>query len=164
MSGNKQKESILDILNKGKEFLKNVDEIITEQIEGNKVVDYMKEKTRDIQVQVKEKIKNFTTEEIEAKLVDSSLVIELVLAGILKENISIEAEDNNLIITLDDKAVAKEIRKTWSVSKSNLVYDYSQYEESIKIDEISSKLENGILTITIPKKERATEKKKITIL
>ncbi len=164
MSENKGKESILDILKKGKEFLKNVDEIITEQIEGNKVVDYMKEKTKDIQVQVKEKIKNFTTEEIEAKNVNSALVIELVLAGILKENISIEAEDNNLIITLDDKTVAKEVRKTWSVSKNNLVYDYSQYEESVKIDEISSKLENGILTITIPKKERATEKKKITIL
>ncbi len=167
----KDKEKIKEIFSKAKNFLNKVDEIVTEEFKGNDMVNYLKDKSKDVQVkfndvqeQVAEKIKEFHTEEIEAEDKDSILEIVLVLPGIVKEDITIDVEDLKLTVIIADKNIKKNIKKYWSVSKTNLFYDITPYGDSARVEEITSKFENGILTITIPKKERVKDKKKITIL
>ena len=147
-----------------KKAAKNVNEIITEEISGSGMTSFIKEKVKDIQVKVDEKINYFTTEEIDAIDNNTSLDITLVVSGLDKEKINVDVEGTKLQITIDDKEIPKAIRNTWSVSKNKLFYDFSQFEESARIEEISVKLNAGILLITIPKKERSKEKRKINIL
>lgn len=165
------KENMKEVFDKVKVFFKDLDDVITEEFKGNEMVEYLKTKSKSVQVQfegVKEKveevIKNYTTEEIFATEKDNTLVLSLVLSGIVKEDISIEIDENKLLVTLKDKNVSREMKDSWSVSKSNLFYDFSKYEETVIVENTSYKLENGILEITIPRKETSKEKKKITIL
>lgn len=163
----KEKESfkatLKELFDKGKNFVRDADEVITEELKGNEFVEYLKTKAKDVQVKVDEVYKNFTTEEIFAEEVGNDLIISLVLNGLTKEDITIEAEDNKLLVNVDDSKVSKELRKYWSVSKTKLFYDFTQFEESALIENTTSKFDNGILTITIPRKERTKEKKKFTI-
>jgi HSP20 family molecular chaperone IbpA len=171
MEKDKDTEKIKEFFGKAKSFLGKIDEVVTEELKGNDMVNYLKDKAKDVQVKVndvqehvQEKIKVFTTEELEAEDKDSTLEIQLVLPGIEKEHITIDVEDLKLTIHISDKDVKKDIKKYWSVSKTNLFYDITPYGDSARVEETASKFENGILTITIPKKERIKDKKKITIL
>jgi HSP20 family molecular chaperone IbpA len=167
-----QKESLKKIIEKGKIFFKDIDDVITEELKGNETIEFLKSKTKDFQTKledlkekVSEKVKKITTEEVFAKEIDNDLVIELIVNGLTKDNISIEIEDNKLLINIDDKNVNKEYRKHWSISKNNLFYDFTQYEESVLVENTTSKFENGILYITIPRKNKNNPiKRKITIL
>jgi HSP20 family molecular chaperone IbpA len=158
------KDELKGIFDKAKSFFKNMDELITEEIKGSEMVDYLKDKAKDVQTVVEEKVKYFTTEEVDATDKNTSLEIKLILAGISKDKISISVEDEKLIILIDDKDVPKEVKKHWNISKSKLFYDFSEYVETARVEDTTSTFENGILTISIPKKERSKEKKKITIL
>lgn len=157
------KKELKGLFEKAKTMLKNVDEVITEELNGNEMVEYLKNKAKNVQVKIEDTIKNYTTEEVFADEVDDELIIKLVLSGITKDMISIEVEDTKLLINIKDDISIKSFRKHWSVSKLNLYYDFTQFEESARVENTTSKLENGILTISIPRKERSKEKRKITI-
>lgn len=100
---------------------------------------------------------------------DGSVVLEIAVCGFKKDEIFIEREDAILNISATKKtnetndmkegyyALKKISTKNWSLS-----YKCS---ERMDLDNISSKLENGIISIEIPLKESAKPiKKKIEIL
>ena len=158
-----EKDMIKDLFCKGKKFFKELDEVITEEVAGNDMVDYLRNKAKAVQVKVEEKIDHFTTEEIIAEDQGNKLVITLVLPDLEKSDIGIDIEDSKLLFTINDKKTTKQIKKHWSVSKTKLFYDYSRFEDSVKISDITSKLEKGILTVTIPKTEKEKTKTKINV-
>lgn len=161
---NKENEILKDIFNKAKNVLKSVDDIIIKEMKGNDMLDYLKNKSKDVKVKVEETVEKFTTEELDAKIEDTSITLKLILPGANKENISIEIENSKLNINIDTTNISKEIRKHWSVSKNKLYFDFSQWKESVVIDDITSKFENAILTIIIPKENWKNDKKKVVIL
>jgi HSP20 family protein len=86
---------------------------------------------------------------------ENAYLLDAELPGVDKENIDIETEDNCLAISVnkeDQYEARKENfirheRRSSSVSRSfNL--------EGVDIDKISAKLENGVLTIRLPKMEQ----------
>ena len=159
-----EKDDIRSFFSKAKDIVKNFDEVITEEFKGSEMVENLRKKAKDVQTQVEDKIKYFTTEEVDAVDIDTFLEIKLVLAGLPKDKISIDVEDSKLIILIDDKNIPKEVKKHWSVSKMSLFYDFTEYVETVRVEETKPTFENGILTIHIPKKQRVKDKKKINIL
>lgn len=89
---------------------------------------------------------------------ENEFLIELQLAGILKEDIHINVEEN--VLTIDAERKKDEKRKY----NRNESY-FGKYKRSfilpdnVNIDNIDVTLENGILTINIPKKNNEKKKK-----
>ncbi len=95
---------------------------------------------------------------------DNNYVINVSLPGVKKENILIDVENNNLILTAERN------------ENNDLKYNYKRtffgkYEEIFTLskdvdkDNITASLSDGILIITIPKKdfEKENNKKRIEI-
>ena len=94
--------------------------------------------------------------------------IEAEIAGLGKEDVSVEYEDGMLTIAGDKKT---------DVNESDIKYVYRELKRSsfkrsfkvddsvLEVDKISAKFDNGILNVIIPKKEIAsTKSKKVKIL
>ena len=94
---------------------------------------------------------------------DDEFVIEMELAGVKKEDISIETEDGVLSIETERK---KDETKNY---KRNEMHS-GKYKrsfilpDSVDAEEITATMEDGILTVTIPKAvDEAKNKKQIVI-
>lgn len=91
-------------------------------------------------------------------------VIEVELPGIKKDEIDLQLYDGRLSISIErqvdedkeEKNYIHKERKYSSMSRSIYLGD-------VKEDDISAKLEEGILCISIPKKEKGEETKNIPI-
>jgi|688.fasta_scaffold1609295_1 HSP20 family protein len=83
---------------------------------------------------------------------DKEWIIEMPLPGMSKENLKIDFQDSMLIISanpsINSKAV-RNIKKSWAL------------DESVDVTSITAKLENGLLTVVLPKIK--PEKKSISI-
>lgn len=86
----------------------------------------------------------------EIRETDTSHEIDFILPGFKKEEISVSVEGKNLVV---------------EAKKGNEGTNYSKYNKSIYfpngVENISAKLENGILTVSIPKEK--TKKDKIVV-
>jgi HSP20 family protein len=93
--------------------------------------------------------------------------LELALPGFSKEEISIKFEDEVLTITAgrQPKEDEKGPKYTWNEFGYKSKYERSfQLPETVNADNISASFENGILLVTLPKKEtQPTTLKQITI-
>jgi HSP20 family protein len=96
---------------------------------------------------------------------DNKVVMELELPGVKKEDIEVKIEGDRLIIT-------GEVKEEKEVKKENYYRSerrYGKFERSFTIDrnispeEINAEYKDGILKITLPKKEVEEEVKKIEI-
>lgn len=95
---------------------------------------------------------------------DREYFVEAELPGIKKDEIDLGIEDDNLCIIVnrgeeinkDDRNYIHRERRVSSMSRRIRL-------ANVKLDEIKAKLEEGILTITIPKDEKVTAFKKIKI-
>jgi len=93
---------------------------------------------------------------------DKEYIVELLLAGVKKENISIDVEEGMLTI----KAERKEVKDTQYNRKQTY---FGKYERSFKLpdnvdaDNIDASLVDGILKVTIPKIEIDTKSLKKVI-
>ena len=91
--------------------------------------------------------------------------INVVIPGFKKEDISIELVDNIIVITANSKTDAN---KDDSSNKRSSIAQ-SKVKQSIKIprdinpEEITTSLENGILSITVPRNKDTKSAKKIEI-
>ena len=95
---------------------------------------------------------------------DNEYLIEAEVPGITKDKIDLSIEDENLCIsvnqveeaTKDGKNYIHRERRASSMSRRVRLAD-------AKLDEIKAKLEDGVLTIAIPKKTKAMTPRKIDI-
>jgi len=96
---------------------------------------------------------------------DNQFEIELATPGMSKEDFSVTLEnDNELVISLEKKQEAKNEDNKENEPKQHKKYHCHEFSyqsfrqsfnlaENIDLEKISAKMENGILTITLPKKE-----------
>jgi HSP20 family protein len=88
---------------------------------------------------------------------DREVLIDLELPGIKKEDIKIEVKSNFLTVSGE----RKQERKTDTPEGSRLERHYGEFERSFTLpdtvseDKITAAYSNGVLTITLPKSEKA---------
>lgn len=87
------------------------------------------------------------------KELEKIYLFEINVAGLSKDDINIDIEDGYLIVTVDEKKVNEEenyyLRK--EIVYKNCKRKY--YIGNIKQDQINAKLNEGILTIEVPKED-----------
>ena len=97
------------------------------------------------------------------KELEEDVVIELVVPGFKKNEIEITLENNNLLVKgkKDEKITEKYILNEYSFAT-----EFSRsfkVNQNVDIDLINSKLEDGVLTIKVPRLKKAEVKKVIQI-
>ncbi len=107
---------------------------------------------------------NNTAPAVNVKETDQSYVMELAAPGIKKEYCRVAINDEgNLTIAIENKQEHKHEDKHHHYLRRE--FSYSNYEQSYTLpddvvkDQISAKVEDGILTVTMPKTE---PKQKVT--
>lgn len=104
------------------------------------------------------------TFKIDVQETDKEFLIEAEMPGIKKEEISLDLNDDRLTISIkreeniedNNKNFVHRERRYCSMSRS-------VYLANSKLDDIKAKLENGVLTVKIQKKEKAVNSHKIDI-
>ena len=128
----------------------------------NKSVEDLKESVRNMQKYADEKIneyKNATISNLAVDLVEADDIYYLKVAvpGLSKDEVEIEAGDNDIVITatfkpfieeLEDVEDAKVIASELTVGKCSKTV---RFENSIEVDNIKAKYSTGVILITIPK-------------
>ena len=92
---------------------------------------------------------------------DNSYTIEMDMPGVKKEDLDIGIKENMLSIYAERKRMSKTDEKEEVVSKYEQSFNISV--KGIDIENISANFENGVLTLTLPKKEEVKYEKKIEI-
>ena len=114
---------------------------------------------------------NATAPAINVKETDKAYTVELAAPGMTKEDFNVHINDEgNLIIKMEQKQEHKEEDK--SVRYLRREFSYSKYEQTlilpddVKKDAISAKVDNGVLTVELPKivEEKAKVSRQIDIL
>ena len=83
------------------------------------------------------------------------------MPGVRKEDLDIGIKENMLSIYAERKRMSKTDEKEEVVSKYEQSFNISV--KGIDIENISANFENGVLTLTLPKKEEVKYEKKIEI-
>ena len=104
------------------------------------------------------------TFKIDIEEAEKEYFIEAELPGIKKEEIDLGVEDDNLCITVnrqeeankDGRNIIHRERRATSMSRRIRLAEAN-------LAEIKAKLEEGVLTVTIPKQEKASTSRKIEI-
>ncbi len=98
----------------------------------------------------------------------NSILIEAEIAGLTKEDVSVEYEDGLLTISGEKKTEIEEpnIKYVYKeLKRSSFKRSFKVDDSSLEVEDISAKFDNGILNVTIPKKEVIeTKSKKVKIL
>lgn len=96
---------------------------------------------------------------------DDAYVVTAHIAGVDKDDIDVQFDDGRLTIAVDHKETSEEKEKNylhketreWSASRSVMLHDTVR-------EGIAAKLDNGVLTITVPKaKDDKAAATKVTI-
>ena len=98
----------------------------------------------------------------------NEIAIEAEIAGLTKEDVSVEYEDGILTITGNKKDEVEETDAKYvyrELKRSSFRRSFQIDDTNLEVDKISAKFDNGILNVSIPKKEVAVPKvKKVKIL
>ena len=128
----------------------------------NSTIDELKESLKNMQKYADDKIneyKNATVSNLAVDLIESDDIYYLKVAvpGLDKDEVDIEASDNDIVITatfkpfveeLEDIEDAKVIASELTVGKCSKTV---RFENSIEVEKITAKYKTGIILITIPK-------------
>lgn len=115
---------------------------------------------------------------INVKQFDSGIELEFAAVGINKEDIKIECEDDNIVISHDSKsdlrnANTEEDLNKWKEDNGHYVYHgitQKSFKHSWKLNDtfdsskIEASLDKGLLIIKIPYKTEIKEKKELKII
>ena len=113
---------------------------------------------------------NQTAPAINVKESDKAYTVELAAPGMKKEDFNVHIDDEgNLVVKLESKQEHKEEDKNTRYLRRE--FSYSKYEQTlilpddVKKDAISAKVENGVLTVELPKvvEEKVKLSRKIDI-
>jgi len=99
-------------------------------------------------------------------IIDNSknIIISFDLAGVKKENIQLSVNDDNVLILTGEKKKKSSTRAQNYVKKEIYVGSFQkmvQLPQNCKINKLSTSFKDGILTVTIPKKEIKRPKARI---
>lgn len=96
---------------------------------------------------------------------DDNYTVTSEIPGVSKENIKIDVDDNTLTISVNKKNTNKDEKKNYLVKEiSETSLSRSFYLDDMDENNITAKMDNGILTITVGKiKEVKPQTKRITI-
>jgi len=101
---------------------------------------------------------------IEVSETDNEIIVKAAVPGVDKKDLNISILDNNLIIKGEIKKEKEEKKKNYY--KQEIAYgSFSRtipLPAEVKVDEVKANMKNGIVTISIPKSEKA-KAKEITI-
>ena len=107
---------------------------------------------------------NSTAPAVNVKEDEKAYTLEMAAPGLKKEYCRVSVnEDGNLCVAIENKMEHKEEDKKQHYLRRE--FSYSNYEQSytlpddVKKEEISAKVENGILTVTMPKETKEEQKK-----
>ncbi len=106
---------------------------------------------------------NKVTVPVNIKETENSYLVELMAPGMKKEEFNIEIDDDLLTISSEVKSEKTEGEEGKFTRRE---FSYSSFKrsftlpETVKDEEINASYENGILKITLPKKEKALPKAK----
>ena len=113
---------------------------------------------------------NQTAPAINVKESDNAYTVELAAPGMKKEDFNVHINDEgNLVVKLESKQEHKEEDKNTRYLRRE--FSYSKFEQTlilpddVKKDAISAKVENGVLTVELPKvvEEKVKLSRKIDI-
>ena len=113
---------------------------------------------------------NQTAPAINVKESDKAYTVELAAPGMKKEDFNVHINDEgNLVVKLESKQEHKEEDKNTRYLRRE--FSYSKFEQTlilpddVKKDAISAKVENGVLTVELPKvvEEKVKLSRKIDI-
>ncbi len=110
------------------------------------------------------KLHNFNYPRMDVKETDKEIVLKFDLAGVPKENIKLSIDANNLLTLKGEKKESKK-EDAKNVVKQEIFYGSFeravQLPDNIEQDKLTTSFQNGILTVTVPRKERKQVKEKI---
>jgi HSP20 family protein len=99
---------------------------------------------------------NYTAPAINVKESDKAYTVELAAPGMKKEDFNVHInDDGNLIIKMESKQEHKEEDKNTRYLRRE--FSYSKYEQTlilpddVKKDDIKAHVENGVLTVELPR-------------
>ena len=113
---------------------------------------------------------NQTAPAINVKESDNAYTVELAAPGMKKEDFNVHIDDEgNLVVKLESKQEHKEEDKNTRYLRRE--FSYTKFEQTlilpddVKKDAISAKVENGVLTVELPKvvEEKVKLSRKIDI-
>ncbi len=128
----------------------------------NYTIDEFKENLKNMQKYADDKIneyKNATISNLYADLVETDEIyyLKVAIPGIAKEDVEIEASDNDIVITTTFKPLIEELEEAedGKVIASELPVGRCsktvRFENSVEVDGIKAKYNAGIILITLPK-------------
>ncbi|KAI3772272.1 hypothetical protein L6452_03454 [Arctium lappa] len=98
----------------------------------------------------------FVNTRVDWKETPEAHVFNADLPGIKKEEVKVEVEDDRILQISGERNVEKEDKNdTWHrVERSSGKFTRRfRLPENAKLDEVKASMENGVLTITVPKEE-----------
>ena len=109
-------------------------------------------------------IQNVGEMKVDIKETDNSYILEADLPGVKKNDLQVEFEDNCLSISVirDEQVEEKKenyLRRERRYNSISRTFTF----ENVNQEEISAKYENGVLTVTLPKKEIQSKGRRIQI-
>lgn len=99
-------------------------------------------------------ISTFANARIDWKETEESHVFKCDLPGVKKEEVKVEVEDGRVLQISGERSVEKEDKndKWHRVERGSGKFNRRFYlPENAKIDEVKASMENGVLTVTVPK-------------
>lgn len=95
----------------------------------------------------------------------SHYVILMNMPGVGKERVSITAEDNGLKVrTTEAEKQGEDTLKTVYRERMDGTYEREfHFEEPVDLNNVSARMENGVLELTVPKKTQASDTRTIPV-
>ena len=97
---------------------------------------------------------------------DDNFIIDIEVPGLRKEDVDISLNDNVLTVSakIDEQNEEKRDGRYLRRERRSGLYRRSFVVDNVKCDEIEAKMDNGVLTLTLPKMEQTViNDKKIEI-
>ncbi len=110
------------------------------------------------------KFNNFNYPRMDIQETTNNITLKFDLAGVAKENIKLSIDDNNLLTLEGEKKESKEEKSKESVKKEIFYGSFQrvvQLPDNIEQEKLTTNYKNGILTVSIPKKEIKKPKAKV---